>query len=143
MAEGIIFSKLRSQIIDKFPTSSEVGTEVEEISSQKGPYTMSEIKRLIKNKSQPDRMATVQDLSIESNHLKKEVSELKASNVALDERIFKLENSDTTIDKELGTNNTETNIGTETSKGKTAGKLLAANDYAEDEFLQKLQYFTI
>ncbi|XP_070005720.1 uncharacterized protein [Nicotiana sylvestris] len=85
--------ELRSQLIDKIPTSAEVGTEVEEIPSQKGPYTMSEIRKMMKNKSQPERLATVQDLSTEINHLKKEISELKASNVALDERIFRLENS--------------------------------------------------
>nr|XP_009761043.1 PREDICTED: uncharacterized protein LOC104213276 [Nicotiana sylvestris] len=82
--------ELRSQLIDKIPTNPETGTEVEEIPSQKGPYTMSEIRKMEKNKSQPERLATVQDLSSEISYLKKEISELKASNVALYERIFKL-----------------------------------------------------
>jgi len=134
--------ELRSQIIDKLPTTSEVGIDVERIPSQKGPYTMFEIRRLIKNKSQPERPATVQDLCIEINYLKKEIMELKASKIALDERIFKLENSDTIINKDFSTNIIKANNGASTSEENTANTLLAAIDFSEEEFLKKLQYFT-
>ncbi|XP_070021475.1 uncharacterized protein [Nicotiana sylvestris] len=120
--------ELRSQIIDKLPTSSEEGTKVEEIPSQKGPYTMFEIIKMVKNKSQPKKMATVQDLRTEINYLKKEISELKASNVALDERIFKLEN----FDKNLSIKITETNTVTSSSEEDTANTLLVAMDFSED-----------
>uniref|UniRef100_A0A1S3YS16 CCHC-type domain-containing protein n=1 Tax=Nicotiana tabacum TaxID=4097 RepID=A0A1S3YS16_TOBAC len=116
--------KLRSQLIDKIPTDPEVGTEVEEIPSQKEPYTMSEIRKMVKNKSQPERLATVQDLSTEISYLKKETSQLKASNVALDERIFRLENSEG-INTDLGVKITEIDNIPSSSKEKTASTLLA------------------
>ncbi|XP_070010100.1 uncharacterized protein [Nicotiana sylvestris] len=131
---------LRSQLIDKIPTSSEVGSEVEDIPSQKRPYTMSEIRKMVKNKSQPERLATVQDLSIEINYLKKEISELMASNVALDERIFRLEKS-VVINTDPIVKITKIDNIASSSKEKTANTLLAVMDFPEDDFLGKQQYF--
>ncbi|XP_070054068.1 uncharacterized protein [Nicotiana tomentosiformis] len=152
LLELLRFSKdpeLRSQIIDKvdkiqdnIPTSS----EIEEIPSQKGPYTIYDIKRILRENFQAiDRPTTVQDLKNEINNLKEEISDLKASNIVLDKRIIKLENSRVPTSQEFSTNITEKsfdNIIASTSKNEAKDGFLGAVNMTDDKFLQRFQLFT-
>jgi len=127
--------ELRSQILDKLPTTSESDNKIENIHStettiilsRKGPFVMGDIKRMIREDSSHNRITTIHDLSSEIDNLKREISELKVSNIALDKSVFKLEKSD--LDEEFGVDITEKAKVEE----KSADKLLGATNYAKDE----------
>ncbi|KAG5568027.1 hypothetical protein H5410_064955 [Solanum commersonii] len=65
-------------------------------------YTMAEVKRQLKLRSQRDHIpTTIQDLVEEINNLKKEISSLKNHNMILDERITYIENKDNNHGKQV------------------------------------------
>ncbi|KAG5631121.1 hypothetical protein H5410_002838 [Solanum commersonii] len=89
---------LRSQIIDKIGNIS-TSTSNTKIPKEKfvhnNAYTMAEVKRQLKLRTQREHIpTTIQDLVEEINNLKKEISSLKNHNMILDERITYIENKD-------------------------------------------------
>ena len=89
---------IRSQIIDKIGNNnpSTSNTRIPKVSSDHdNTYTMAEVKRQLKLRSQRNHIpTTIQDLVEEINNLKKEISSLKNHNMILDERITYIENKD-------------------------------------------------
>ncbi|KAF3671614.1 hypothetical protein FXO37_07942 [Capsicum annuum] len=76
-----------------FTSSSPIQEEIHIISSQKGPYTMIVVNRLLKERQKVEAIpATTQDLKNEIDNLKKEISFLKSHNLTLDQRVSALEN---------------------------------------------------
>ncbi|KAG5576769.1 hypothetical protein H5410_056903 [Solanum commersonii] len=87
---------LRSQIIDKI-CNTNTSTSNTRISRENpvhnNAYTMAEVKRHLKLRSQRDHIpTTTQDLVEEINNLKKKISSLKNHNMILDGRITYIEN---------------------------------------------------
>lgn len=143
MLKSIKDPEIRSQIIDRMDKSStNSAIEREEIPSQKGPYTMSEVKRILKAKTQAiDRPTTIQDMEEEIHNLKKEIAKLKATNVVLDRRISNLEKHDLSPDIEKQDLSPDI-IETSTSNTSTKEVFLLTIDSADDEFIQKLELIT-
>ena len=82
---------IRSQIIDKIDntnTSTKNTRISKENPTQDNTYTMTELRRQLKDRSQWNHNpTTIQDLVEEVNNLKKEIASLKNQNTILDERI--------------------------------------------------------
>ncbi|KAF3670776.1 hypothetical protein T459_33790 [Capsicum annuum] len=74
-------------------SSSPIQEEMHIIPFQKGPYTMTELKRLLRERQKVEAIPSItQDLKNEIDNLKKEISFLKSQNLALDQRVSALEN---------------------------------------------------